>query len=258
MGSLFAVIFSTPVRCNNTKPRLPISASVESQLHKAITPICLVGIKPAKERKQLLPKYYNFSCGKQSDVDPINRSGCFPSHSQPPLAGENSVKHQDNSSDNNDYEERQIVAQDIRNFKEIDSISKNFKDRDSTSTNNNASRDYNVIGSIAPTEASFALKCNPLEIKLEQGKEGSFTCDIANNTNKTIELALECSGLHGTGIECHINGEQQQRIEKILVKDMSDKSFPVFMVSRSVPPVPAGVYQYTISAECSNTGTDIC
>ena len=43
---LCAVKLSIPVRCNNTKPRLPIPASVKSQLHNNTTPICFVGVNP--------------------------------------------------------------------------------------------------------------------------------------------------------------------------------------------------------------------
>jgi hypothetical protein len=46
--SVLAVRSSALVRCSNTKPRLLISASGGSQLHRATIPICLEGIKPAK------------------------------------------------------------------------------------------------------------------------------------------------------------------------------------------------------------------
>jgi len=71
---------------------------------------------------------------------------------------------------------------------------------------------------------------------------------------KTVELEIECSGLSGSGIDCVIGEDREQR-GKIVINKLSDKSFPVLIVSRSSPPVPTGNYPFTLSAICADDGS---
>jgi hypothetical protein len=136
----------------------------------------------------------------------------------------------------------------------------NLTDSNSTTTtrsNNNASLDefYQYANASAAAEDSFRLNCHPAETEMVPGTEGSITWTVGNKTPKPIELVLECSGLDGTGIECYINGEYPTGTT--LVNQMSHTNFSVLVVSRSSPPVPAGSYPFTISAEeCINP--DLC
>ena len=82
---------------------------------------------------------------------------------------------------------------------------------------------------------------------MKPGEEGSIVCIVENKTLRNIELILGCSGLQGTGIGCYVNGKQPA--ETTLVKQMSSTNFSVLLVSRSSPPVSAGSYPFTISAE---------
>jgi hypothetical protein len=102
-----------------------------------------------------------------------------------------------------------------------------------------------------PQENSIiSLRCHPGEINLSQGTKGSLSCTIQNKSLKDVEFILGCSGLSGTGIECLINGESSQT-GTILVGQLSDKNFPLLIVSRSSPPIPVGSYPFTISAVCA-------
>jgi hypothetical protein len=102
-----------------------------------------------------------------------------------------------------------------------------------------------------PQENSIiSLGCHPSEINIAQGTKGSLSCTIQNKSLKAVELILGCSGLSGTGIECLINGESSQT-GTILVGQLSDKNFPLLIGSRSSPPVPVGLYPFTISAVCA-------
>jgi hypothetical protein len=123
-------------------------------------------------------------------------------------------------------------------------------------TNDNASLNefhYPANASAAVQDNGYTLKCDPEGAEMLPGEEDSITCTIENKTPKPIELALVCSGLDGTGIECRINGEYP--IGKTLVKEMSYTNFSVLLVSRSSPSVPAGSYPFSISSEeCINSG----
>jgi HYR domain len=109
-----------------------------------------------------------------------------------------------------------------------------------------------------PQENSIiSLRCHPSEINIAQGTKGSLNCSIQNKSLKAVELILGCSGLSGTGIECLINGENSQT-GTILVEQLSDKNFPLLIVSRSSPQVPVGSYPFTISAVCATTDNVSC
>jgi hypothetical protein len=124
-----------------------------------------------------------------------------------------------------------------------------------TTTHNNASLNEFHYANDSAAEDGFTLMCHPAETKMLPGEEGSITCTIENKTPKPIAMVLECSGLNGTGIECYINGERPT--ETTLIKEMSYTNFSVLLVSRSLPPVSAGSYPFTISAEeCMNS--DVC
>jgi hypothetical protein len=131
----------------------------------------------------------------------------------------------------------------------------NLTDSHTTTTDNNASLNEFHYANASAAEDGFTLKCHPAETKMLPGEEGSITCTIENKTPKPIELVLECSGLDGTGIDCYINGEHPT--ETTLIKEMSYTNFSVLLVSRSLLPVSAGSYPFTISAEeCMNS--DVC
>ena len=137
--------------------------------------------------------------------------------------------------------------------------SQNLTNSNSTATtsNNNTSLDelHQYANASAAEEDSFTLNCHPAEAEMVPGAEGSIPCTIENKTPKPIELVLGCSGLDDTGIECYINGEYPTGTT--LVKEMSHTNFSVLVVSSSSPPVPAGSYPFTISAEkCVNP--DLC
>jgi hypothetical protein len=175
----------------------------------------------------------------------------------------------DNEKDNN-YRENPVSIEEQNNSTSSDghntedkaqNSNQNLTDSNSTAatttSNNNASLDGfdPYANTSAAEEDSFTLKCHPEGAEMVPGAEDSITCTVENKAPKPIELVLECSGLEGTGIECSINGDYPTG--RTLVKEMSDTNFSVLVVSRSSPPVPAGSYPFTISAElCINS--DLC
>ena len=166
-------------------------------------------------------------------------------------SGENPVpiEQQQENNTSSDSFVTEDKAQNIQNS--TDSHSK-----ETTTSNNNASlNEFHHANTSAAEEAGFALNCHPAEAEMLPGEEDSIICTIENKTPKPIEMVLGCSGLQDTGIECYINGESLTG--RTLIKEMSDTDFSVLIVSRSSPPVPAGSYPFTISAEeCINS--DLC
>ena len=120
------------------------------------------------------------------------------------------------------------------------------------SDNNTSNKTTKAINSsIIATEGPFPLKCPQQGIKVESQRDGSMTCFVTNKNHKSVEVILKCSGLDGTGIECGINRESSAA--RILVKEMSDTDFSVNAVTRSSPPVPPGIYPFSISVHCGST-----
>jgi hypothetical protein len=161
--------------------------------------------------------------------------------------GENPIsieqqQHNNTSSDSSDTEDK------------VQNSSQNLTDNQTkTTSNNNASFNgsHQYTNASAAVEDSFTVKCHPAGVEMLPGEEDSITCTIENKTPKPIELVLECSGLDGTGIECYINGENPI---VTTLNEMSFTNFSVLLVSRSSPPVSAGSYPFTISAEgCINS-----
>jgi hypothetical protein len=103
-------------------------------------------------------------------------------------------------------------------------------------------------------EDRLSIKCHPTEIEVEPGEDASINCTVENKTADLMEIVMECSGLEGTGIECHINGEYP--IVRTLT-GMSDTYFSINIVSSSSPPVSAGSYPFIITLdECISS--DLC
>lgn len=175
--------------------------------------------------------------------------------------GENPISIEQQQQDNNTSSEDSSNIED-----KAQNNSQNFTDNNSTETtsttttnNNNASLneflDANASSAVAVQDSSFILKCPTEGAEMLPGEEDSITCTIENKSPKPIELVLQCSGLDGTGIDCYINGEYPT--QTTLIKEISHTNFSVILVSRSSPPVPAGSYPFTISAEqCINS--DLC
>ncbi|HEY6756187.1 MAG TPA: hypothetical protein VI037_02235, partial [Nitrososphaera sp.] len=135
----------------------------------------------------------------------------------------------------------------------------NLTDIHSKATTNNVNASLNELHNYANASAAvgdgFTLKCDEEGAEMVPGTEDSITCTIENKTSKSIELVLACLGLDDTGIDCHINGNYP--VGTTLIKEMSHTNFSVLLVSRSSPPVSAGSYPFTISAElCINS--DLC
>jgi len=87
-----------------------------------------------------------------------------------------------------------------------------------------------------------------------RGTEGLMNCTIKNKGPTPADMDVSCSGLSDTGIGCTIDGKVL-KTEKIQVKELSDKSFSVSIVSRSSTPIHAGTYPFTVSAVCANSGS---
>jgi hypothetical protein len=170
------------------------------------------------------------------------------------------MEEQNNNTSSNNNNSSSDVA-DIED--KAENSSQNSTDRHSTerrttktTTNNSASINgsQQLANASTARDNSFILNCNPAETKMLPGEKGSIICTIENKTPKPIALVLACSGLQGTGIECNINGDSHT--ERIL-KEGSHTNFAVLLVSHSSPPVTAGSYPFTISAElCINS--DLC
>ena len=174
--------------------------------------------------------------------------------------GENPISIEQQQDNNTSSEDSSNIEDKAQNN------SQNFTDNNSTETtsttttnNNNASLneflDANASSAVAVQDSSFTLKCPTEGAEMLPGEEDSITCTIENKSPKPIVLVLQCSGLDGTGIDCYINGEYPT--QTTLIKEISHTNFSVILVSRSSPPVPAGSYPFTISAEqCINS--DLC
>jgi hypothetical protein len=175
-------------------------------------------------------------------------------------SGENPItmKEQDNntSSNNNTSSDIFNTEDKAENSSQNLTYSHSTERRTKTTTNNSASINGSQLANASTAiNNNFTLTCDPAETKMLPGEKGSIICTIENKTTKSIEMVLECSGLQDTGIECYINGKQPA--ETTLVKQMSSINFSVLLVSRSSPPVLAGSYPFTISAnECFNS--DLC
>jgi hypothetical protein len=181
-----------------------------------------------------------FSSGEEPSLDiKENNNG----RENPPL----SIENQDN---NNTASEIYHKARNHQNL-----IDSNLTAATSYNNNNTSFNEFLNNTNASAVEGSLFLKCHPAEAQMVPGAEASITCTVENKTPKPIEIVLECSGLQGTGIECYINREYP--IRTTLIKEMSDINFSVLLVSHSSPPVPAGSYPFTISAEvCINS--DVC
>ena len=101
------------------------------------------------------------------------------------------------------------------------------------------------------SEQNINFACDPNDLEIVQGAEGTMTCTIENNGPNATEIYIGCSGLVGTGIECFIDGADRQK-DTFLVKGQSDKKVPITIVSRSSPPASAGSYPFVISGDCTS------
>jgi hypothetical protein len=152
----------------------------------------------------------------------------------------------------NDYS-TEYKPQDSQNLTDI--LSMAFVETKSNNTNNaSRSEQHNINGSVTE-EATFILKCHPTDIQMMPGTERSIFCTVENKVPESIELAIACLGLDGTGIECYIDGENSP-IGTILLKELSNTNFSILLASESSPPVPIGSYPFSINAEC--TSTNLC
>jgi hypothetical protein len=158
----------------------------------------------------------------------------------------NSKKEQKNSgsnnSDNDNKKDKHGV--DTQDLREDNSTNGSSNSKESQDNDNSTS-----------SKSSLSLKCEPPDVKVIEGVKSSITCIVKNKTQKTLDIALECSGLEGTGVDCYVNGEHD-RTRNLIIKEMSSESFPIVMSITSPAKIPIGSFPFTISANCK--GNDVC
>lgn len=151
------------------------------------------------------------------------------------------ISDSDNSDKDNEKDKQGIVTQDLRGYNSTNGDSNSKESQDN---------DYNIS-----SEVSLGLKCEPPDVKVIAGINSSITCMVKNKTQKTLDIALECSGVEDNGLGCYINGEHD-RTGELTVKEMSSESFPIVMSVTSPNKVPTRSFPFTITATCR--GSNVC
>jgi hypothetical protein len=164
------------------------------------------------------------------------------------LKNEKNVTLDDNNISNNEVNnnsENAISSMEAENLNKSNIEMPGANENQSTITNNSKTN-----SSVPISEKSINFGCQPNDLEIVQGTEGTMMCTIENNNPDATEVSVECSGLDGTGIECFIDGEDTQKAI-FLIEDDSRKKFPIHIVSSSSPLVSIGTYPFVISGDCT-------